>query len=118
MFASSQGEALGPLPAGVRIAPEDHHVVGLALATRAGGIVTLNLRHFPPRELETLGLRVWRPDTLCRELHALDPVAVLAVLRHQGAMLRPPRSVAATLAALSGVCPEFVAQVRARARSG
>ena len=116
-FAPGQGEAAGPLPPGTRVAPEDQLVVGLALALRARGIVTLNLRHFPPGALAALGLRVWHPDAFCNELFALDPDAVLAILRHQGATLRRPRSLTATLDALSRTCPRFVSEVRAREQS-
>ena len=110
-FAAGHGAATVALPAGTRVAPEDRHVVGLALATRAGGIVTLNLRDFPRGELATLGLQVWHPDALCCELHARNPSAVLTILRHQGTALRSPRSLAETLAVLSASCPRFVAQV-------
>ena len=116
-FATGLVESLAPLPPGGRIAPEDRHVVALALAARAQGIVTLNLRDFPTRELAALGLQVWHPDALCRELHVLDPTAMLAVLNYQGAALRRPRSLAATLDALAKVCPRFVEQVRADAAS-
>ena len=112
-FATGLVETLAPLPPGGRIAPEDRHIVALALAAGAQGIVTLNLRDFPVRDLARLGLRVWHPDALCCELHALDPAAILAVLTFQGATLRPPRSLAATLDVLSRTCPGFVEQVRA-----
>ena len=112
-FATGLVASFAPLPPGGRIAPEDRHIVALALAAGAQGIATLNLRDFPIRDLAALGLRVWHPDALCRELHALDPTAMLAILNYQGATLRPPRSLAATLAALSRVCPRFVEQVRA-----
>lgn len=111
-FSGGLIATLAPLPTGGRIAPEDRHIVALALAGGAKGIVTLNLRDFPSRDLAALGLLVWHPDSLCRELHALDPAAMLAVLHYQGAILRPPRSLAATLDALSAICPKFVAQVR------
>lgn len=112
VFAAGRGEATIPLRAESGVAPEDRHVVGLALAMRADGVVTLNLRDFPPRELATLGQRVWHPDALCRELHQRNPSAVLAILRHQGTSLRSPRSLAATLDVLSATCPRFVEQVR------
>lgn len=114
-FVTGRGEATVPLRADTRVAAEDRHVASLALATRADGIVTLNLRDFPRRELATMGLRVWHPDALCRELHALDPSAVLTILRYQGTTLRSPRSLDATLDALSAICPRFVEQVRAGA---
>jgi len=112
-FATGLVETLAPLPPGGHIAPEDRHIVALALAAGATGIVTLNLRDFPVRDLARLGLRVWHPDVLCRELYARDPTAMLAVLNFQGAALRPPRSLAATLDVLSSTCPRFVEQVRA-----
>lgn len=113
-FVAGLVETLAPLPPGGGIAPEDRHIVALALAARATGIVTLNLRAFPARDLAPLGLRAWHPDAFCQELCAADPQAVEAILAYQASVLRPPRTLAATLHALSGCCPRFAARVRAR----
>lgn len=111
-FAAGYGEAAVSLRPDTRIASEDRHIVSLALALQADGIVTLNLRDFPQHELATLGLKVWHPDALCQELYARDPTAVLAILHYQGANLRPPRSLDTMLAVLFRTCPKFVEQVR------
>lgn len=113
-FAAGLIDKLAPLPPGGGIAPEDRHIVALALAAGAQGIVTLNLRDFPARDLTPLGLRTWHPDAFCQALYAADPPAVEAILAYQGSVLRPPRPLAATLHALAGCCPRFAAQVRAR----
>lgn len=106
-FATGLIETLAPLPPG-------GHIVALALAAGAAGIVTLNLRDFPARDLAPLGLGAWHPDAFCQALYAGDPPAVEAILAYQGSVLRPPRLLAATLHALAGCCPRFAAQVRAR----
>jgi hypothetical protein len=113
-FAAGRVATLAPLPAGGRITPEDRHIVALAVAAGATGIITLNLRHFPAGALAPLGLRAWHPDAFCQTLYATAPQAVEAILAYQGSILRPPRPFDVTLRALAGCCPGFAARVRDR----
>ena len=58
--------------------PADRHVVEAALAGGASLIVTANLRDFPQRMMESLGLRAIHPDAFLLNLLAADPGAVRA----------------------------------------
>jgi hypothetical protein len=58
--------------------PADRHVVEAALAGGASLIVTANLRDFPQRMMESLGLRAIHPDAFLLNLLAADPAAVRA----------------------------------------
>lgn len=58
--------------------PADRHVVEAALAGGASLIVTANLRDFPQRMMESLGLRAIHPDAFLLSLLAADPGAVRA----------------------------------------
>jgi predicted nucleic acid-binding protein len=56
--------------------PDDVHVLATAIDSGADGIVTLNLRDFPRRELDPHGLALWHPDPfLLGHLSMADPVA-------------------------------------------
>lgn len=56
----------------------DRHVVEAALAGGASLIVTANLRDFPQRMMESLGLRAIHPDAFLLSLLAADPGTVRA----------------------------------------
>lgn len=61
--------------------PADRHVVEAALAGGASLIVTANLRDFPQRMMEGLGLRALHPDAFLLDLMARDRGAVLSALQ-------------------------------------
>jgi hypothetical protein len=61
--------------------PADIHVLATARAADAAGIVTLNLRDFPRRELLPLSLSAVHPDAFLLELHGRAPEAVEACVR-------------------------------------
>jgi hypothetical protein len=62
--------------------PADIHVLATARKGGAAGIVTLNLRDFPRRELLPMNLVAVHPDAFLLDLLATDPDAVAAILRH------------------------------------
>lgn len=59
--------------------PADLHVLATALAARAEGIVTLNLRDFPRAELLPHGVVARHPDALLMEILATAPEEVARV---------------------------------------
>lgn len=113
VFARGRIAETVPLPAASRVAWEDRHVVGTALAGRADGIVTFNRRDFPAAELAAYGLRVWSPDALGVRLLARFPAGVVATLREQGAALHPECSLTEVIVAISPHCPRFAAAASA-----
>ena len=56
--------------------PADIHVLATAIAGEAEGIVTLNLRDFPIRELAAYGLTPRAPDALLHDLWLEAPEAI------------------------------------------
>lgn len=64
--------------------PADIHVLATAIAGGAEGIVTLNLRDFPPRELAAYGLTPRHPDAFLHDLwlQAPDLIAQVATRVH------------------------------------
>ncbi len=59
--------------------PGDLHVLACAIAGRARGIITLNLKDFPRRTLGEHGLEVMHPDSFLCALAARDPDMALRV---------------------------------------
>jgi len=60
--------------------PADRHVVEAALAGGAPLVVTANLRDFPQRLMNGLGLRAIHPDAFLLDLYGQDPQAVMVAL--------------------------------------
>lgn len=80
---------------------DDVHVIGTALAGRAGVIVTNNLADFPATALDPLGVRAQHPDALAQAILKADPETVLGVLAdHARALRRPPTTVERLLSTL------------------
>jgi hypothetical protein len=61
--------------------PADIHVLATARASGAEGIVTMNLRDFPRRELAPLGLAAVHPDPFLLDLMSRAPEVVARVVR-------------------------------------
>jgi len=61
--------------------PNDIHVLATAVDGGAEGIITLNLRDFPTRELAPHGLRAIHPDAVLMELWMDHPDAVADAVR-------------------------------------
>ena len=49
--------------------PNDRHVVAAGIAAGASSILTLNLRHFPAKELKKFGFRRETPDAFLSGLY-------------------------------------------------
>jgi hypothetical protein len=96
--------------------PKDRHVLAAAVAGRADGLVTENIKDFPPESVAHLGVTVTGQDDFLLGLLELHPESVLGALRRQSSRYRrEPRSVAAPLSILAGPgqgCPEFARQCR------
>jgi hypothetical protein len=61
--------------------PADIHVLATARTASARGIVTMNLKDFPRRELVPLGLAAFHPDPFLLDLMAGAPEEVEGVVR-------------------------------------
>lgn len=86
-----------PSLTGTAIDPKDHHVVAAALKAQADAgddgqvvIVTSNVRDFPTRDLQALGLARIRPDAFAFALFRHDPYRVLEALKKMRAALKHP----------------------------
>ena len=81
-----------PAAAGLRDLPDpgDAHVIAAAVVAGAPVIVTDNIRHFPARVLEPLGIEAKTADGLLADAIELDPgPAVAAVARMRGRFRKP-----------------------------
>ena len=70
---------------------KDRHVLAAAVVGDADVIVTSNLRHFQPSDLEPLGKRALSPDALLCEVLAADPFSALGAVQLQASVMRKPR---------------------------
>jgi len=70
--------------------PDDHHVVAAAIKARADVIVTFNLRHFPFKMLDPLGLVSQHPDDFIHGLFERAPIAVVAAASEHRESLKSP----------------------------
>jgi PIN domain len=70
---------------------KDRHVLAAAVVGDADVVVTSNLRHFQPTDLEALGKRALSPDELLCEALAADPFSALAAVELQVSVMRKPR---------------------------
>lgn len=114
-FEEALVEDVGPFLSAVPEAVDegDRHVVAAALAARADGIVTRNVRHFPVEPLEALGIEVQALDEFLVNQWTLDAEAVTDVLRAmEKDRVRPPRTVLELLQALEPLAPGFSDLVR------
>jgi predicted nucleic acid-binding protein len=73
--------------------PDDRHVLAAAIRCDANLIVTMNLKHFPSKELAAHGLEPIHPDAFVLRLLEINKALVLAAIKKQRASLtRPPLS--------------------------
>jgi predicted nucleic acid-binding protein len=92
--------------------PGDRHVVAAAICQQAQAIVTLNLRHFPRKILEPIGISVYSPDEFLVRLFRLNPDEIMEVLNRQASAIGQQRPY--VLERLKVKLPEFVALVSGR----
>jgi predicted nucleic acid-binding protein len=96
---------------------DDRHVVATAMAGKADGIVTNNLRHFPPAALARIGLEGQSLDDFLTNQLTLDTDTVLLVLQEiEADRTRPPRTPAELLDALEPSAPGFARLARSQLR--
>jgi hypothetical protein len=80
---------------------DDRHVVAAAIRSRAGVIVTYNLRDFPDAALRPYGIEAQHPDEFVTHLIDLDADAIYAAVKAQREKLRnPPKSAEELIATL------------------
>lgn len=91
--------------------PDDRHVVAAALRGRADVIVTANVRDFPTKALEPMGIEVLHPDEFLLNQLDLAPDATIAVLQRQADAARRPAITPEVLLGHLARCgvPAFVA---------
>lgn len=100
-------DAVPPIPD-----PGDRHVVAAAMQANAQAIVTLNLRHFPRKILEPIGISVYSPDEFLARLFRRTPDVIMEVLNRQASAIGHQRLY--VLEKLKVMLPEFVALVGGR----
>lgn len=67
--------------------PDDRHVLAAAIVGRCSGIITSNLKHFPPAIAEQYEIEIVHPDDFIVNIIDLHPSrAVAASKRHRAAM--------------------------------
>ncbi|HEY6760979.1 MAG TPA: PIN domain-containing protein [Baekduia sp.] len=94
--------------------PGDRHVLACAVASKAEGILTSNLKHFPSQSVDPFGIDVRHPDEfLCALRDMFGDIVIYEVRELAAALRKPPRSVEYILDSfqLHGL-PEFVAVAR------
>jgi predicted nucleic acid-binding protein len=95
--------------------PEDAHVVSLALVSKSQFILTENLKDFPGKVLEPLGLQVLSFDTFMSLMLELDSVKVMKSLENLvGKKRNPKMTVLEHLLQLERISPNFNKQVRSQ----
>ena len=86
--------------------PKDRHVLAAAILARAEVIVTFNLRHFRPTDLDRWNVVAIHPQQFLVELFRMAPGVVLSKLQEQAEARN--RSMKQLLATLKLTVPEFV----------
>ena len=93
---------------------DDRHVVAAAIKGQAESIITFNLKDFPARELDPLGLSAIHPDEFLCDMFDLDSSACIKAAQQQrGSLKRPPMSQDEFLACLQKQqLPSFVSKLK------
>lgn len=94
--------------------PNDRHVLAAAIRASADGIVTFNLKDFPPAIGLQYDLDIIHPDDFLQQQFGLDPAAVVTAAQRCRARLKnPPKSAAEYLDTLEAqALPQLVAEIR------
>ena len=74
----------------LRVAPNDRHVLALAIASGADSIITLNTRDFPSDYCSTVDVEILSPDEVLTEILNDDPLGVKAALQEISQRRRMP----------------------------
>jgi predicted nucleic acid-binding protein len=93
--------------------PKDRHVLAAAVCAAAHGIVTSNLRDFPPSSVAPYGIVPLSPDEFFRRLFAQSPQQMVAAITGLSeAYRRLPLSVNDILARLADFAPTLPRRYR------
>jgi len=101
--------------------PGDRHVLAVAVQAQAQVIVTSNLKHFSPKDLEPFGVEAQSPDIFLKHLYDLEPDIVANAVNLLAQRLdKPPLTVNELLDRVSKHTPGFVSNLTKhfRAASG
>ena len=81
-FPEAAFSAPAKLIARLRNQAKDRHVLGTAIVSEAGTIVTFNLRDFPTPALAPWGIQAKHPDAFVLELTRRHPAEIVAKVEH------------------------------------
>jgi predicted nucleic acid-binding protein len=71
--------------------PDDRHVLAAAIRGEAHLIVTMNLKHFPTKELAAYGIEPIHPDAFVMRLLEINtPLVLVAIKKQRSGLTRPP----------------------------
>lgn len=88
--------------------PKDRHVLAAAIAAAATHLVTANLKDFPAREMERLGIRLVHPEQFLLAIMAQDIEGIRDAVDEDAARrVNPPVSRQEFLASLTPFAPTF-----------
>ena len=68
----------------------DRHVIAAAIKGHCAAIITANLRHFPPSQLEKYHLEAQHPDEFIFHQIGLNPAGVITAARNCRSRLKKP----------------------------
>lgn len=108
-------EGYEPLIVGLTLPDvDDRHVVAAAIKGQAESIITFNLKDFPLKELEPLGLSAIHPDEFLCDMFELDSSScVKAAQQQRSSLKRPSMSQDEFLACLQKQkLPSFVSKLK------
>jgi predicted nucleic acid-binding protein len=89
--------------------PKDRHILAAAIRGQVETIVTMNVRHFKPADVEIWGVSVAHPDEYLKVLYEFDSAVVVQVLNDMANRRRKP--IEQMLSRLSAPAPRFAKKV-------
>lgn len=89
--------------------PKDRHILAAAIRGQVETILTMNVRHFKPADVEIWGVAVAHPDEYLKVLYDLDEAAMVQVLNDMANHRRKP--IEQMLSRLSAPTPGFAKKV-------
>lgn len=73
--------------------PDDHHVLAAGIEGGANIIITLNLKDFPAKILQSFQIQALHPDDFIMQLAKTNPAGVLDTMRaHRAILKKPPKT--------------------------
>ncbi len=88
--------------------PKDRHVLAAAVASKAGAIVTFNLRHFPPGACAPFAIEPIHPDAFLLDLYDRDRDMIHSAINRQlSSLIRPPMTADELVSRLAPTVPNF-----------